>query len=307
MADVTALKQTLQQELQPLLQEKAATTKEYDDASAKLAPIEDKLNKTKGISRLKKPFVRATKVAPLHRKQKKLEKRIAEQDLKIAKSLNSVFASLGEIMIQDPQLEKDFNYLRSTFDTVESTKRTVLRAAKKCQHAATTEMFGGGGGNSGQFNEKSIIEDVVIGALVQLNAKRAAKSVRGAQAELKSLQEKLKDAPQIGNYLADNISRQSNFAFAMDAFGGFMSVWGDLSVAQDLRNAKNNLRDAATHLDRIADSLVNDELSLLMTIAAQARETNPYLGQILSSLETYLPPNVTQAKQKPKPDDFKPR
>jgi hypothetical protein len=309
MTDITALKQKLQQ-LEPLMKDRATAEGQYEAYADKLAPIEDKLNKIRGIARLKKPFIRAAKVRPLKRKQRKVVKRLAKKDLQIEKTIGDIYANLGQELTSDPKVSAGFSYLQNTFNAVGNTKQVVQRTAKKCKRAGALENIVGcteeNTFKSGSFspNIPGIIWNAATGTVAYFNSKSAGKSITKAKQSLQSLQKQVQDAPQLKTIGAASIDGKNRWALMSDVIlggGGFLSwgSWGNWSLARNFKKTKKQLLDVSDKLDLTADRIISDQISLLATIGTQARETSPYMSQLLSPLEKYAPAKPQQNEPKP--------
>ncbi len=291
MNDIDALQKTWQDNLQPLLSGREAVDKQYEANTAKLNAQQDKVNKAHGLKRLKNPFIKAAKIRPLKRKQRKFEKRISEKDQQIANVLDGLFTNYDKILIRDNNVKTTYNYLKDTYDQVEKTKAIVQHAAKKCGRAATVENVTGDATDGNGRNRDSIIIGVVVGIAAHFNTKSALKSVKKAQQSVETLRQNLKDdGSQISSvYAAEYISRDSSWAIIDDAIGGWMSGWGNWMVARELKRTKEDLLNVTSTLDRFADSLTDDKLALLASTSKQSSDMHPTLVGLVKSLEPYLP------------------
>jgi hypothetical protein len=289
----TAFQQEWKKYLEPLLRDRSKDDLQHDVNAEKMAIVQARLDSKRGFGRLKKPFIRLFSLNPLKRKQRRLEKRIAKKDRKLAGVIDNLFNNYGSLFTTDPEMKMAYNYLKVSYDEVERTKGVVEHAAQRCQNARIVQDIVGVENNGHRFNKDSIIMGLVTGLIAHFNTKSAIKSVRKAQTSVKDLRANLQSAAAVNHVQsADYISSSSSWAVLNDTIGGWFGGWGNWTVAGELKRTRQQLFDVTSQLDKVADSLTSDKVALLAAATLKASDVHPSFLSLAKSLEPYLPPKL---------------
>jgi hypothetical protein len=275
---VTSLQQQWQSEVDTFLADKGEATKQSLAYANDEKALKDKMQQNTGIKRLKNIFIRATKLAPLHHRQKKLAKHVAAEKKHIEGDAASTYYTLGETAVQGSKRENFYNELGGIYNQIDRTRDIVLSAANQCSSASSDESFAA-------MDDKNIGMDWMASSA----ASSAESEIRDAQRAVKNLLKTVKNLPEVDASFADEIGSLNNNAFFMDLTGSFFGTFANWDVSNKLDDAENHLRSVASELATEMNNVSADMRSVRQAALADARKSDSNVEKLAASIEDYLP------------------
>ena len=109
MSDIESLQQEWQEKSAPLLADINVMTEKYKADAAALTALVEKLKQMHGLSRLKKPFIRATKTAPLFHKIMRLGLKANEKSQQLSAVSQNILSKLDKIAVESSRSSTEYN------------------------------------------------------------------------------------------------------------------------------------------------------------------------------------------------------
>ncbi len=241
--DIGLIQQQWQQELDQTLSGKAAAASQNDTHATTLAGIENKIKQARGLSRLKNPFIKAAKIAPLHHKQKKLAKSIAKGQKRLGAIAQDTVFSLAAAVVKGTAQEANYKRLNGAFKQLDNAKALIKTAAGACNTA------------SGRQHWAACKNIDVSGA--DNDTKEAITAIKTAAQALKSLQQQTnRQVPQIDGALADSLAKgMIEPPYTWSNFGSPSYRW---DLVDRLAAAETQLHNIGDSLGSVKNILKND-------------------------------------------------
>lgn len=312
MTDLSGLKSVWQKELYPLHEDETKSVYQKEKYLEKLEAYGEKFNNAHGWTRLRKPFVIATKVAWLRRKKMKIEKHLAADAGEVKKVASDVLSNLADATARDSVNGDKFKYLETAIRQMQDAREIVNKAAKKCRNASIAEGVAAVGdevpvntssSNSDEVAAAMIALAVRVGADIAANIAswKATRAFREAEEEVQLLQQRLQQQmPRVNGALANDIAWSNNSTLMMDTFGGILAGFANWNMATQLNDAKNHLHHVTDQLGDTISELSQEKQALAQTAFAEARKTDSSIGKFAAELENYMLP-IAQRKPVEKP------
>ena len=279
MTDINSLQQQWQQKFELITKDEATAVSEKKIYDEKLAAIEERMKNSHGLSRLKKPFIKATKIVWFHHKQKKFTRHITRNESKITALAANTLATLGETVTIDSTHAVEFSRLKTVIGQIQTTQNIVKSAADKCSSASSSESIAAFGDNKG------------LDLMAKMETSDATDAVKNAEQAVKKLQQTLQqEMPQVSDTLADHLSRSNSNTFMADMFGGFMGTFANWNMADKLDDAESHLNDIADQLGTAIKKFTGQKSAVVTAALMEARKADSTVESFASTLENYMLP-----------------
>lgn len=289
MVNIRPLQQQWQHERDLIQHDETSAFSQNQEYKQKLGAIEERLKNAHGLSRLKKPFIRATRITWLHHKQNKIKRNVAKKERYLSATAANILSALGETVAKSSSQSADFARLQTAIRHVKDVQSVVDDAASQCSSASSTEMFTAGSNQNPGMDY-----------LAKARTRDAANAAKNAEQAVRNLQQTLRhEISQVNGAYADSILRSNDMTFWMDMCGG--GTFLNWRMSGKLNEAENHLRTISGNLAKEISKLVQTKEAIVKTELAQARRSDNEIEKFAAELENYkLPPSMRQSPENAK-------
>jgi len=256
-----------------------------------------KANKPAGLwGKLTYAFTKATKIALVDRKVRKLDTQIASKDFAQRKAAEDVYRQLGEFGLSKMQngetLLDHYMDLRITRHKTETATQAVASAIRQSKDASDYEMFDMASNNAG------------ISLLSYLETDEAADHIKAAGAALTDLNKQLRSAEKLDPAIAAELQSENNLDLFVDMVSDFAGIFTSYSNMKKLDKAVEKMQTVQSSLQEL-EVEVDKGLRHIQTVAIQAvQKQHPDMVAAVEALQAHLPAE-TVAELKAPPRSFK--
>jgi hypothetical protein len=282
------------QDIHTAWQEKsAALTAQKDALQDTRAPLaahsaDFKANKPAGLwGKLTYAFTKATKIASVDRKVRKLDTQIAGKDFELRQAATETYRQLGEFglakMLNGETLLDHYMDLQITRAKTDTAARAVATAIDQSKEASDYELFDMASNNAG------------ISLLSYFETDEAAEHIKAAGAALTDLNKQLRTAEKLDPTISSALQSGNNLDLFVDMVSDFAGIFTSYSNMKKLDEAVSKMGPVQTSLQELGDE-VDKSLRHIQTVAIQAvQKQHPDMVAAVQSLQPHLPQDTVSA------------
>jgi hypothetical protein len=241
-------------------------------------------------------FTKATKIASVDRKVRKLDTQIAGKDFELRQAAADTYRQLGEFgltKMQDGEtLLGHYMDLHITRAKTDTALRAVTTAINQSKEASDYELFDMASNNAG------------ISLVSYLETDEAAAHIKAAGAALTDLNKQLRTAEKLDPTISAALQSDNNLDLFVDMVSDFAGIFTSYSNMKKLDEAVSKMIPVQASLQELGDE-VNKSLRHIQTVAIQAvQKQHPDMVAAVQSLQAHLPAETVAELQAP-PRRFK--
>ncbi len=286
MADVQHIHNQWRETSGTLTQEKEALQENRAPLAARSVAF--KANKPAGLwGKLTYAFTKATKIAAVDRKVRKLDTQIAGKDFALRQVAAETYRQLGELSLEKMQdgdtLRKNYQEMQTTRAKTDVAAKAVAVAIKQSKDASDFELFDMASNNIG------------ISMLSYLETDEAAQNIKAVGEALTDLNKHLRTAEKLDPTISAALQSDNNLDLFVDVVSEFAGIFTSYSNMKKLDEAVSKMTPVQTSLQELGDE-VNKSLRHIQTVAIQAvQKQHPDVVTAVQSLQQHLPHDAVSA------------